>query len=259
MSVLPKHIREMYYKSKTYGPLGRLLGYAAGYTFMAGVKILNIKPWQDLAALSVVSHQYKFIYIGIPKIATRSFKDALIDRAEDKSRIEWTEKPGAFREAVKKYPDYFCFTFVRHPFSRVLSCYNSKIEKPTIGKRARIMSLYEGLHPGMSFEEFARWLNSEEGRDEIADRHWISQYLYTIDQEGENICDFTGKYERLEQDWKTICDKTGLPYRPLSQKGWNSAAKSQEHSYDDTTLQNIRTRYATDFELLNYNKDKLNR
>ncbi len=256
MSLLPKPIREAVYWVNAQGKFGRGIIEAASFCFICGVKVLGIKPWQDLAALTVTSDKHKFIYIGIPKIATRTFRDILVTQNGEALGTKWTEKPGAFMEARKNHPDYFTFGFVRNPWSRALSCYNSKINNAVLGKQARIMSFYKGLSPKMSFEDFVEWLCGAEGRDDIADRHWISQYLYMAGDDGQLSCDFVGKYENLEADWETICEKAGIPHTALPHKGWNSTAKSgltdyRDH-YTDKTRDLIAQRYAKDIEVFGY-------
>ena len=251
MSVLPKPLRSAYYWINRQGKLGKWVVNAGSYGFMWGVKAFNIRPWQDLAALTIISHKHKFIYIGIPKIATRSFQTLFIKERAAEFEIEWSEKPNGFRHALTQHPDYFAFAFVRNPWSRIVSCYNSKIAGCEPGKQARIMSFYEDLNPQMSFADFVSFLCSEEGRDAIADRHWISQHLFL------ERCDYIGKYENLEQDWRVVCDKIGLKDLELPHKGWVSEDRDQEGDYrsyyTDETRDMIAKRYAKDIELYGYN------
>ncbi len=126
----------------------------------------------------------------------------------------------------------------------------------------------------MSFDDFCQWLLSFEGQDSKADRHWISQYLFLYDTDGKMICDFVGRYESLDDDWKKICDYLSIPYEPLSQKGFISTTGKNENpetlenyknnikknKYDDyfnsETKQLIYKRYKKDIEIFNYEFDK---
>lgn len=269
--MLPKPIRAVFYWMLRSGPLGRFIADIIAWGFYFFVKICSIPPRQDIAGLTIISHKHKFIFFGIPKVASRSFYTAFVINNKDSFDIEWYEKRNAFFEAKERYPDYYSFSFVRNPWSRAVSCYNSKIADNIIGKRARILSFYKGLKGGMAFSHFVEWLDSNEGQDHIADRHWISQYKFLCDDNDELICNFVGKYETLEDDWKSICQDIGLEYFQLPQRGFVSSEgvtknpqlsennaksniqKTDYHSFfDDETKTLIAKRYSKDIEMFGY-------
>ncbi|MGH1398680.1 MAG: sulfotransferase family protein [Alphaproteobacteria bacterium] len=221
---------------------------------MKGVQIGRVKPPYDLSPLTLVSHRYKFIYIGIPKVATRSFKTSFHDTNAESFESEIFETKRDFKKVLKAYPDYLIFTFTRNPYARALSCYNSKIGHKNVSmkKRARILSFYKGLTPGMSFEDFAIWLNSDEGRDERADRHWMSQHRFVLDGSGRNICDFVGRYECLEDDLNYILHKIGAPTVELQQAGWISGSEGYKDTYTTRAKEEISKRYKDDLSLFKY-------
>ena len=112
------------------------------------------------------------------------------------------------------------------------------------------------------------WLSSDEGRDDIADRHWISQYRFLY-KDDECLCDFIGRYENLEEDWKKACAEIGIEHQSLNQKGYISATGKTENPaelnsnkkivksnyqdfYTNQTRDIIRTRYQKDIELFGY-------
>lgn len=269
--MLPKPIRHIFYWILRSGPIGRFIADVIAWIFYLIVKIFHIPPKQDIAGLTVISHKYKFIFFGIPKVASRSFFNFFIQQNQKNFDIEWYEKRNGFFEAVSAYPNYYKFSFVRNPWSRIVSCHQSKIADNLIGKRARILSFYKGLKGGMAFEDFVKWLNSDEGRDEIADRHWISQHKFLY-RNNECICDYIGKYENLETDWEEVCKNLGIPHKPLSQKGFISAKGGVENPtqsgndkkivkykyqnlFTDQTREAVHQRYQTDIELFDYEFD----
>lgn len=116
---------------------------------------------------------------------------------------------------LKDILNYFHFTFVRNPWDRILSCYNSKNNSvKTIGSLWRI-NQYEGLNSEMSFEEFVEWLSSNEGQDSKSDRHWISQYRLLVGNIGCNLTDYIGKLENLEDGFNDICNVLNIKYLQL--------------------------------------------
>lgn len=268
--MLPKPIRAIFYWILRSGPLGRFIADVISWAFYLMVKIFRIKPKQDVAGLTIISHKYKFIFFGIPKVASRSFYNLFVKDRMQEFDIEWSEKRNGFFEAVEKYPDYYKFSIVRNPWSRILSCYNSKVADNIIGKRARILSFYKGLKGGMSFEAFVEWLGSAEGEDEIADRHWLSQHQFLYDKEGHFLCDYIGRYENLDEDWRIICSEIDIEYLPLPQKGFVSAIGKTNNPnkkniptesmkkinykdfYNEDLKNIIAARYKKDIELFNY-------
>lgn len=140
--------------------------------------------------------------------------------------------------------DYFKWSFVRNPYTRFMSAlvnhvlkgrYHSgemekeKDEKDYITKmikRPRLLKSTEILRP----------------------MYW---YL-TID--GEMVMDFIGKFENLEEDFRTLEDKIGVPHAilPHTTKG---KYDSYDHLYTDETREIVRDFYSKDFEMFNYDTD----
>jgi len=271
--MLPKPVRAIFYWVLRSGPIGRFITDILAWIIYGWIKIFRIPPAQDIAGLTIISHKHKFIFFGIPKVASRSFFNFFVKKHGKEFEIEWHEKRDVFFEKKKQYPDYFTFSFVRNPYSRIVSCYKSKIEDAMIGKRARVQSFYKNLSPKMSFDAFVKWLESDEGKDIVADRHWISQHCFLHDKAGKPLCDFVGKYETLDADWRHVCEQLGLPYEPLEQKGWISAindvrnpeARSTQEAvktnkyqdyFDQETRGIIAERYKKDFDVFGYDADE---
>ncbi len=249
--MLPNFARKVFYTLHDSPGAGRGMADALCHGFMAGVKGFGVKPPYDRTPLTLISHKYKFIYIGIPKTATRSFRSYFYDEHKADYKAEMHETRGGFEKALRKYKDYYKFSFVRHPVYRTLSCYQSKIAHGDLSllKRARILSFYPGLEPGMSFHDFVRWLNSAEGSDTQADRHWMSQYKFLYDENGAKLCDFVGRYEHLESDLELVRRTLGLPDFMLPRVGWISHSEDQ---VNPDTRNLIEQRYAKDYHLFGF-------
>ena len=255
-------IRRLYYKLLlTKGPIKPLArGIAHGVTglYYFGARSGLLKPDMDCGASVVVSHRYRFISIGVPKTATRSIRDALIAVHDNNRDVEWREHRHAIAWALKRFPEYYVFSFVRNPWDRILSCYHSKIARPSFKKRARIMAYYDGLYAGMPFEAFAQWLATREaGQDAIADRHWLSQYRFLYDAGDRPLCHYVGRFEDLDADMSGIARYLGMPPVRLEKAGWVSAEWNNKDAhyrnyYNDITRAHIAQRYATDIARFGY-------
>jgi hypothetical protein len=88
---------------------------------------------------------------------------------------------------------YFSFSFVRNPWSRAVSLYFAHRKSP---RRPRLLD-------DLSFDD---WVRS--GGTGTAQR---SMFEFITDDDGNVITSFTGKYEYLERDFRTICEHVALP------------------------------------------------
>ena len=220
----------------------------------------------DLRSEKLISDIYRFIWVGIPKSATRSILTLLHrDPPLDFGTRQVTDELQHFVNSNGQYRDYFKFTFVRNPWSRVVSTYFNKIRTEKEEVRRMFAGRYPGLHDDMSFEQFVTFLvEHPQGSDKHADRHWISQHLFLIDDRGDVLVDFIGKVENLANDFGQITNRLGLGTFELpvlnTRQGWNGNAESLSLSdpyeyrqyYTAKTREMIRQRYAVDIESFQY-------
>ncbi len=165
----------------------------------------------DLRAEKIVSRKYRYLWICNPKAASRSIVAAL--RAAD---------PGAtlirnrtLEAVLAAHPEargYFRFAFLRHPVDRTRSCWADKhrLARTDPDNRRWFIDPWYGLSAGMGFDAFCRWLDTPFGSDAFADRHWLSQHRQLRDGDGR-LPEFLGRYERLDADWRALCERLGLP------------------------------------------------
>ena len=206
---------------------------------------LNIKsPKMDNNIEHIISLNYQFIYIAIPKVATRSFISFFTDPQYNWNSFIKEDKIANIKN-VSSYKNFYCFTFVRHPFDRVISCYKDKILYPTKIHEARVINKYKGLYKAMPFEKFVDWLHTSEGSDEFADRHWLSQHILT-----NNQCDFIGKIENFHADSLVLQDELNIPLFVLPHK--NYSQKSSDIFLSNAIKEKLYRRYYTDFQAFGY-------
>lgn len=149
--------------------------------------------------------------------------------------------------------DYTSFAFLRHPAERALSFWSDK-HRLALSRRAarrRFIRPWHGLRPGMDFDELCRWLETPCGSDAFADRHWLSQHLQVRTARGRRP-DVLGRVERLDDDWRALCGRLGMPHRPLPTLNRSARETGAAGLLDDRARDRLARRYAADFLLGGY-------
>ncbi len=214
----------------------------------------------------VISHRHKFVLLMVPKVARTSLLTLLTQTHVD----IFAGEPEGYKMHLAPvlegplFKDYFKFAVVRNPWGRAVSCWLSKVRAPD-ERVARLIEPYPGLHPGMPFDAFVDWLASDHGRDELADRHWVSQHRFLVNSEGRLAVDFVGRYERLQADFDLVCDRLGLPRTEIptlntrdTYRGFTERySQDENHSYyldwlTPRTAGLLAERYRTDIEMFGY-------
>ena len=224
------------------------------------------RPPADPICEKVISDKYRFLWVGIPKVATRSILTALYrEPLVDLAAREVNEELWKLLKQNEAYQAYFKFAFVRNPWARIVSSYLNKIERFREDTRRAIIDRYPPLRFKMPFEEFIRFLLEDpSGRDEGANRHWMSQHIFVADKNGELLVDFIGKMENLKEDFATACQRIKLPEIRLpwlnSREGWkvNEQVLNRKDPFyyrtyfTDETRELVRKRYRKDIEMFGY-------
>ena len=163
-----------------------------------------------------VSEEKGLVYLVNSKVACSSIKATML---EDEVSDDYTVHNITFlqgltrKELTEEEREYFKFTFVRNPFARLVSCYESKyhVDRDRYKTRFSYRNYLNGyLYNDGGFDEFVRKVCALPYR--LMDRHFRSQYDLIFNASGESF-DYIGHFETLEEDFSPIQIKYRL--RPL--------------------------------------------
>ena len=198
----------------------------------------------------MISHKHKFLSLRIPKTGSTSVTTILKPYFDIESQgIGASEENTYYHHRKTKYmkshfekmkwnfDDYFKFAFVRNPFEREVSLWKYLI---------RIKK--EGETVEEKFSDFVKIPANRSGGRPGAGYTYMD---YVKDVDGTIILDFIGRFENLQQDFNTVCDKIGIPHQELPHMN-KTKHKHYTEYYDDETRQIVAEKYAKDIEYFGY-------
>jgi hypothetical protein len=214
----------------------------------------------------MISHKHKFIYIHIPKAGGTTIESTLFQYASDSCGTRWAKENKCYRNKelfniIEEYSNYYTFTFSRNPYSRIVSLYNffefhnSMSFKCFLNKVCEFIDLgTEKIYKERSNNATDLQVNLRKAcnypfNDNGNIGYHILPQSYFVAQ--KNHINFIGKMEALQQDFDTVCDKTGIPKQQLPHK-MKSKHKHYTEYYDDETREIVAEKYAKDIDYFGY-------
>ncbi len=233
----------------------------------------------------MINHKYKFIFLHIPKCAGSSVGQTLMDICVNDPG-DWhaygctgehrdDENSSTGYQCVKfgpdihydkfdeqMYKDYFVFTFVRNPWSRIVSHFKFR----------------DDIRADNTFEYFVK--NFEELFEEWATKNWwgrASEHIhipsqidflrgthkYSQEIDRTPYIDFIGKVENSQEDFDKVLDLIGV--EPSSEYDGMWMENQSEYKIDDYRTmytpelrEYIAMKYSEDISRFNYKFDIYN-
>jgi hypothetical protein len=231
----------------------------------------------------MICHQYRCIFIHIPKAAGQSIESVflkllnltwetrapllLCPNANPEvgpprlAHLKAREYVGCSYLPQEEFSAYFKFAFVRNPWDRLVSFYK-----------------YMGPRNGLPFKEF---LMGPFRKDLWVNRQWFvgPQSSFVCDSRGNLLVDFLGRFERLQADFNTVAHRLALPSSTLPHRnkskrqkfasffsprellsrvrilfgsGKPNRCRSYQDYYDDESKDLVAQLYADDLERFGY-------
>ena len=221
--------------------------------------LLGIPNFDKYSSVKIISQKYRFICITIPLCASNSLSHLF--KIYFSNDIYITKKPlSRILREKPEYKSYFKFSIIRDPWSRTVSCYNKKILNANNYKKLYTLSKYKKLNPKFMFNQFVKWLCTDNGSDYKADKHWISPHKLLIDDNGKICMNYIGRIESINKDLKIVLKKLDLNFEQFWLqiiKSSNSMRKKPIHKnykeyYSEETKKLIAMRYKEYIEWSGY-------
>ncbi len=203
-----------------------------------------------------VNHQYRFIFIHIPKNAGTSMGSTLGFKGTSHATADQVKK----KLSRKQFESYFIFTIVRNPWDRFLSLYNyARLEESYYHSAINPKKAVHGKHldydilKNASLKDCARLLIKGQLRHDLTWNHWEQQYNWVFDDGGNRLVNYIGRFEDLKKSYEEITIKTGIPSStiPMINKSQEYKKAYQEY-YDIETREIIADYYRKDIEVFKY-------
>lgn len=156
-----------------------------------------------------------------------------------------------------KYEDYYKFTFVRNPFSRIFSAFKNKVSPGTespafidgVGKGIYKM----GVRSWDSFEDFVNIVCATP--DRYCDPHVKPQWRYIVSDSGYLVVDELYKFEDFGREINRLLKKLDLMEEearfPHKNRTQSNEFEYIKH-YNQRIAQKVIDKYKIDFKLFNY-------
>lgn len=183
------------------------------------------------------------IFVHIPKTAGISLCTALF---ECKGGGHLTARAYRALFGSRAFGAYFKFTFVRNPWDRLVSAYTFLSQGGANERDRRWAASVLGRFG--SFDEFVlRWLDE---RSVYAQIHFVPQWEFVVNGQGQVCMDFVGRFERLAEDFEYVIDQLGrvctLPLANASQRS------DYRDYYSSASRRRVAEVYRRDVEQFGY-------
>lgn len=185
----------------------------------------------------LINHSKSWAFVHIPKTGGTTITNIL---REDKN-VEFVTSHDSLRLIPK---NYYIFTFVRNPFTRLASAWMHGVRK----------NIYNS-----SFENFLKEVNENDA--------WILPQTFYVNagKEKNKKVSFVGRYENYQTDLKKLLTKLNVKCNKIPHLNknpiYNNHPRLKQHSYYKHLFQEkwmidwVHERYYNDFKIFNYDMD----
>ena len=209
-----------------------------------------------------ISHDWRYVYARIPKAANSTVIATL--HAAETGRMHLSEdeikavklgyaRPSQLRrrELARLRADYFKFSFVRNPYTRLVSAYLDKVHGPSRSSKRHVVAraLKRSLDVEIDFSDFLDYLEFENGLFENA--HWARQVdLLLMPPEAFG---FIGRVEALAKELPHVLERIfGAGSNVITWAPHSTAASTRLDILGDAARRRVARLYEADFDCFAY-------
>ena len=212
----------------------------------------------------IINDEHKYIFIHVPKVAGESIKNKL-GGAQTPHHLP---AKGIQEQFPTKWDSYYKFSFVRNPWSWLVSLYHFKLHidsgdvwlRPIIMKNTFSEFIYmlkdsKSLFPPkwkiqLQFKQqvinnFGNYIDSMLESNEVP--HNKSHLDFYLRDSNGNLPDYIGKIDTLQEDLDKICQDIGIERVKLLHQN-SSPHRHYSEYYDDETRDIVAKIFAKDIE-----------
>lgn len=216
------------------------------------------------------SHDYKCIFIHIPKCAGTSIEECLelnfVLEAENLTYLQiekrWhCSKAQTIQKLGKKtWESYFKFSFVRNPWDRIISAWRMFETKSWCQlDQSYSLSEFIDLVTDEKIDYHANYLTKWQKESwqhslENVRHHTLpaTHPFYGLVEDEKLTVDFCGRFENLQSDFAKVTEKLGVEIQLPHRLKTDRSSNYQDYFKDSALIERIRDYYQKDCELFEY-------
>ncbi len=191
--------------------------------------------------------KHKCIFVHIPKTAGISVSVSLLGKSIGNMSALYDQ----VLFGKKDFASYFKFSFVRNPFTRLISAY--EYLKTGGGGASDVTNCQAVIH-STSLEDFV--LNYLTPSTTKSNRYFRSQHQFVCDSANKILIDYVGRFETIDENYEFIRHKIRVG-KPLQKLNITHTQKQSVKEYyaNEAVVNKVISTYKKDFELFGYSKN----
>lgn len=207
----------------------------------------------------MISYKYNCIYVHIPKTGGTSIEEIIWPGMENRTVAElWMGfvdpyhnkyQTGGLQHLLasqirqevgdRVFNECYRFTVVRNPWDKAVSQY-------AYMKQRKDLRDFIGMQEDDSFKTYLSLIRKREHVQ------WTPQYKFFLDDNGDQLVDFIGRFESFDDDVFTILGNLDIRVPAIPHINKSTARRHFREHYDDESADMVRELYRQDIELLGY-------
>jgi hypothetical protein len=196
----------------------------------------------------LISHNYKFITIDIPKTGTRSLRTTLlpldiIDIVGVANRVDFQQHGKAIecerdlKRLGYNFKDYFSFCVVRNPWDRYLSFFKYYKEKAEEYLKADQYDEWSEVKiaQGKSCVELIKNRNDQQILKIIILNNYCQSDFY-LNADGEIMVSYIAEFANLKKEFDKFCTIVGVPIQELRHENQTKIHMTAKEIYNQELI-----------------------